>query len=342
MTAERPSEPLLTGRAGVLAFWRDDLGRTDAPREIEVLPGGVSSVVIRVVTDEDAFVIKQALPRLRVTAAWYSRPERSLIEARCAMALAELVPGSVPEVVATAPQRNAFVMRSAPAGSETWKAHLMRGRVALADASTVGHLLGRIHARSAARSDLELEFADRSFFEELRIDPYLRHVAAGAPDLAPALDEVAVELLEVGRCLVHGDFSPKNILIRPDGGVLLIDHEVAHWGHPAFDVGFVTSHLCLKAIRFRKMADAYLRAATVVLDAYADEARHLAIAIGPFAARVTGALILARVDGKSPVEYLTDQHDLALARRLGREVVVEPPADPWALLATVREGIRDD
>lgn len=342
MTDERPSELLLTDRARVLAFWRNDLGRTDDPREIEVLSGGVSSIVIRIVTDEDAFVIKQALPRLQVTAAWYSRPERSLIETRCAIALAELVPGSVPEVVAMAPHRNAFVMRSAPAGSETWKAHLMRGRVELADASMVGHLLGRIHARSATRNDLSREFADRSFFEELRIDPYLRYVASRAPALAPAIDEVVAELLEVGRCLVHGDFSPKNILIPPDDGVLLVDHEVAHWGHPAFDVGFVTSHLCLKAIRFRPRADTYLRAATVVLDAYAEEARHLGVAMGRFAARVTGALVLARVDGKSPVEYLTDEHDLALARRLGHAVVVEPPPDPWALLATVGEAIRHD
>ena len=142
-------------------------------------------------------------------------------------------------------------------------------------ATAVGRMLGRIHAASAPRADLARAFADRSFFDELRIDPYLRYVAARAPDLAPALDEVAAELLATGACLVHGDFSPKNLLVTPDDGVLLVDHEVAHWGHPAFDVAFVTNHLCLKAIRFRAegRADAYLGAAATVLDAYAAEAR---------------------------------------------------------------------
>jgi aminoglycoside phosphotransferase (APT) family kinase protein len=204
-------------------------------------------------------------------------------------------------------------------------------------------MLGRIHATSAGRAGLAAEFADTSFFDELRIDPYLRYVAAAAPDLAPALDEVAGELLATGACLVHGDFSPKNLLVTPDGHVLLVDHEVAHWGHPAFDVAFVTNHLCLKAVRFRAegRAPAYLEAATTVLDAYAAEAGGLELGIGQFAARTTGALMLARVDGKSPVEYLTDERDRAVVRSLGRDVLLDPPATPWVMLDRVRLATID-
>jgi 5-methylthioribose kinase len=338
VAADIPSGVLLDGRERVVAFWRDDVGRADVPRTIDFLTGGVSSLVVRVVTRDGAFVIKQALPQLRVEAAWFSRPERSGIEARCALALSDLVPGSVPEVVAIVPERSAFVMRSAPQGTETWKDHLLRGEISLDVAQTVGRMLGRIHATSAGRPGLAAEFADTSFFDELRIDPYLRYVAAAAHDLAPALGEVAGELLANGACLVHGDFSPKNLLVTPDGDVLLVDHEVAHWGHPAFDVAFVTNHLCLKAVRFRAngRAPAYLEAATTVLDAYATEAGELHLGIGRFAARTTGALLLARVDGKSPVEYLTDDRDRALARSLGRGVLLDPPADPWAVLDRVR------
>src|SRR3954467_14920419 len=121
MTSEPGSGTLLTDPANVETFWRRDVGRLEELREVEFLTGGVSSIVIRVTTDADAFVIKQALPQLRVDAAWYARPERSLIEARCGMALADLVPGAVPEVIATVPSRNAFVMRSAPPATETWK-----------------------------------------------------------------------------------------------------------------------------------------------------------------------------------------------------------------------------
>lgn len=339
MVADLPSQGLLADRASVLAFWRDELGRADEPREVEFLPGGVSSIVVRLVSDSGAYVIKQALPQLRVEAPWFSRPERSAIEARAAAALFELVPGSVPEIVAMATDRNAFVMRSAPEGSVTWKHRLMAGDVSPDVAVTVGRLIGRVHAASAERVDIPMMFGDRSFFEELRIDPYLRYVAVLTPDLATALNEVAAQLLYEGRCLVHGDFSPKNLLVAPDGGVLLVDHEVAHWGQPAFDVAFVTSHLCLKAIRFRSRADDYLQAAVTVLDAYRSGAGRLAADIGPLAARVTGALLIARVDGKSPVEYLTDSDDRELARGLGRSALLEPPPDPWALVASVREAI---
>jgi aminoglycoside phosphotransferase (APT) family kinase protein len=339
---DRASDLLLNDRPSVLTFWRDDLGRTDDPATVEFLSGGVSSAVIRVVTPEGTFIVKQALPRLRVAEAWYSRPERSLIESRCAMVLAELVPGSVPQVVATAPQRNAFVMESAPRGSETWKAHLMRGEVVLTDAAMVGRLLGTIHARSAGRADLAGEFDDQSFFDELRLDPYLRFVARRAPELAPAIGDVVDELLEIRRCLVHGDFSPKNLLLPPGGGVLLVDHEVAHWGHPAFDVAFVLSHLCLKAIRFRVTSAAYLDAGRAVIEAYAEAAGGRTIATGHFAARLTGALMLARVDGKSPVEYLTEPRDRDLARRLGRDALLEPTVDAPAFMKTVGTALLDE
>jgi 5-methylthioribose kinase len=343
VAADIPSGVLLDHRERVIAFWRDDLERTDVPRTIDFLTGGVSSLVVRVVTDDGAFVIKQALRQLRVEAAWFSRPERSGIEARCAVALSELVPGSVPEVVAIVPERSTFVMRSAPPGTETWKDRLLRGEVSLEVAEAVGRMLGRIHATSARRGSLAAEFADTSFFDELRIDPYLRFVAAATADLAPALDEVAGELLAPGACLVHGDFSPKNLLVTPDGHVLLVDHEVAHWGHPAFDVAFVTNHLCLKAVRFRAegRAPAYLEAATTVLDAYAAEVGGLELGIGRFAARTTGALMLARVDGKSPVEYLTDERDRAVVRSLGRDVLLDPPANPWAVLDRIRLATID-
>ena len=156
--------------------------------------------------------------------------------------------------------------------------------------------------------------------------------------LAPALDDVADVLLTTGACLVHGDFSPKNLLVTPDSRLLLVDHEVAHWGHPAFDVGFVVSHLCLKAIRFRAAGHAgvYLDAAAAVLDAYAEEVGELRIGLGPFAVRVTGALLLARVDGKSPVEYLTGESDRAMARALGGEALIDPPSDQQALVERVR------
>jgi aminoglycoside phosphotransferase (APT) family kinase protein len=118
--------------------------------------------------------------------------------------------------------------------------------------------------------------------------------------------------------LVHGDYSPKNILADGDE-VVILDFEVTHWGDPRFDVGFCASHLLLKAIRADDASKGELaRTVDVFLDAYSKA--------GPMVldddfVQITGCLMLARIQGASPVEYLSAQHVprvLALASRLIR------------------------
>jgi aminoglycoside phosphotransferase (APT) family kinase protein len=315
---------LLASEAAVRDFLAGPLGMDPADARIEFLTGGVSSTVIRVVVDGDCFVIKQALPQLRAGEAWFSRPERSAIEARGAEVLARIVPGSVLPVLRVVPEANAFTMACAPTGSDTWKADLVRGAVRPEVAQAVGELLGHVHARSAAMPDLATAFADRSFFTELRLEPYLSHTAIRHPDLVDELTWLSDRLLDPGICLVHGDYSPKNLLVTPVGGLLLLDHEVAHWGQPAFDVGFVLAHLCLKGIHFRRVA--YIDAAADLLAAYRGTSTVADAATGTLGARTLAGLMLARVDGKSRVEYLAGDDDdvvRALAGRMLRERVTD-------------------
>jgi aminoglycoside phosphotransferase (APT) family kinase protein len=329
---------LLDSVEGVRAFCVEHLGEDPGHDGVEFLAGGVSSIVALVRVGGESLVVKQALPALRVAAVWESRPERALIEARAAETQDRLVPGSVPRVRLVVPDRNAFVMEAAPAGSEPWKAHLMRGNVRLADAQRAGRLLGRIHARSAAEPTLADEYADRSFFEELRVDPYLRRVAIVHPAVAPAIGRLVAALEGPGSCLVHGDFSPKNLLVTPGDHLLLIDHEVAHWGVPAFDVAFVLAHLCLKAVRFGDRAPAYLDGAATVLRAYRATEGTAAEASGPLAGSLLGAILLARIDGKSPVEYLDDAQR-GLVRALALDVLTETQAGPAAVFERVEQAV---
>ena len=335
----RTLEAILDG-PGAVAVFLADMSLGAEPR-IEVLSGGVSSELIRVSSADRCVVVKRALEELRVAAVWRSRPERSLIEARCARLLDELVPGSVPRVLADLPDRLAFVMACAPDRSETWKERLLRGEVEPELAANVGTLLGRIHARSASRPGTAAEFADRSFFEELRLDAYFRHVRGAHPDLAPALDQLIAGLDGPGLCLVHGDFSPKNLLVTPDGGVLLLDHEVAHWGQPAFDAAFVVSHLMLKSVLRRDAGPAYTDAAQTLLAAYREAAgKELAeAATGPFGATVLGGLLLARIDGKSPVEYLETEPDRDLVRGIARRVLLGGAGSIDEVVALVAESV---
>jgi aminoglycoside phosphotransferase (APT) family kinase protein len=320
----------------IRSFLREH-GVFDAEDAIDVtfLAGGVSSLVVRAESGGQSVVVKQALPRLKVQDEWLSRIERSLIEARCTKVLAELVPGSVPGLVAVDEDRHAFVMRCAPDAATTWKALLMAGTMSAHTAADAGRLLGRIHARSAGRRDLIRDFDDRSFFEELRLDPYLRTVARRHPDLADPIAELLDELLTRRICLVHGDYSPKNLLVLPDGGVVLLDHEVAHWGNPAFDTAFGLNHLCLKALKFPERAPAYVACARRFWDSYLAEEPPGRPEIAASTARVLGGLLLARVDGKSPVEYLVTEEERNHVRLLARDFVAKRVSKLDALLERV-------
>ncbi len=330
---------LLSDEAAVRAFLAASPGINSAGADIEFLTGGVSSVVVRVVTDDGCFVIKQALPQLRSQATWLSRPERSAIEARCAEVLSRLMPGSVLDVLRVDPDENLFTMQCAPEGSGTWKTELMRGDVRPGIASAAGTLLAQMHAGTAGSAELASAFADRSFFNELRLLPYLDHAASRHPDLASELDWLVDRLWEPGICLVHGDYSPKNLLVTPAGGLILLDHEVAHWGQPAFDVAFVLSHLCLKSIHFRGAGDHLTEAATL-LAAYRRTSTVADAATGILGARLLAGLMLARVDGKSPVEYLT-REDEETVRSLAGSVLRDRDASFEGVFDAVRRATVD-
>jgi aminoglycoside phosphotransferase (APT) family kinase protein len=297
------------------------------PVSITFLSGGVSSLVVKAQAAARCVVVKQALPRLKVRDEWISRVERSLVEARCSRVLDDLVPGSVPLLLAVDEPQRAFVMTCAREGAATWKEILMAGHADVDIAAAVGSLLGKIHAGSAERFDLAAEFDDRSFFDELRLDPYLRTIGVPHPDLVAPLNDIIALLVDRRVCLVHGDFSPKNLLVGPEGELLLLDHEVAHWGNPAFDTAFVLNHLCLKALKFRHKTLAYVACAHTLWEAYMAQSPPGGADLASHTALVLGGLLLARVDGKSPVEYLQSQDERGLVRSLARELIAGRVSD---------------
>ena len=136
------------------------------------------------------------------------------------------------------------------------------------------------------------------------------------------------------RVLVHGDFSPKNLLIGDDGPVIL-DAECAWYGDPAFDVAFVLNHLLLKGAWRPQWRDRYAAAFHALVDAY-DAHVHWEPrpALAARIAALLPALMLARVDGKSPVEYLTDDTVKDRVRAFARGLLAAPETDPQAIATT--------
>jgi len=292
--------------------------RPGPPAPVEALGGGVSNVVLAA----GAYVVKQALPRLRVAEEWLAKRERALTEGEALRFAARLTPGRVPDVLDIDREACAITIARAPAEWRNWKAVLLSGEADPRVARELGRILAAWHAASIGDGRVARRFGDWEAFDQLRIDPYHRTVARRHPDLARAVGRVIEEMEARRIALVHGDYSPKNVLVG-DGALWVLDFEVAHHGDPDFDLAFMLNHLSLKAIHRPQAAARYRRCAEAFLAAYREGAPGLD-PLPERLARHLGCLMIARVDGKSPAEYLTAQGREA-ARGRGRRLLLEPP-----------------
>lgn len=301
MSGNSPSVAEEIGAENAAAYLRSR-GVVSGPATARELAGGISNTVVRVDAPEGGFVVKQALPVLRVEQRWEFDPRRIVTERRCLEALAELLPaGTVPTVVDYDDDAHAFVMTLATDGGEPWKTELMAGEVRTEVASRLGELLGTLQERSARRADLADAFDDLMPLEQGRIEPYHLTAAGRHPTAADVIRHEVARLRTDRRTLVLGDFSPKNVLAYPEGGVMLLDFEVAHWGSASFDPAFLISHLLLKAVHIKRAAECLVDARRAFWESYSCAG---GLAHEADVATQTAVLLLCRVDGKSPADYL--------------------------------------
>jgi aminoglycoside phosphotransferase (APT) family kinase protein len=294
----------------------------------------VSSDIFRVETPVATFCVKRALPKLKVAADWHAPVDRNRHEVEWLRVAGAIVPGAVPRVLAEDRDERAFAMEWLPSDRyPVWKAQLRDGLLDPATASAVGDVLGRIHAATADRPDIAARFATDEVFHAIRLEPYLIATGRAHPDLAARLDLLVATTSATKRVLVHGDFSPKNLLAGPDGPVIL-DAECAWYGDPAFDLAFVLNHLLLKGVWKPHWRSGYLHLFDVLVDAYR---RHVAWEPWPAldlrAAALLPGLLLGRVDGKSPAEYLTGADDQAAVRAFAGARLATPTTSLAALAA---------
>jgi aminoglycoside phosphotransferase (APT) family kinase protein len=301
------------------------------------LAGGVSSDIVRVDADRGSFCVKRALAKLKVDADWHAPVARNHSEAEWLRVAGGIVPEAVPRLFAEDLATGLFAMQwLAPDAYPVWKSELRDGHIEPRTASEVGRRIALVHAATAGRADIAARFATDAIFRSIRIEPYLIATADRHPDVAGALRSLAETTAATKVALVHGDVSPKNILVGPRGPVFL-DAECAWYGDPAFDLAFCLNHLLLKCVWrpwwtarylvcFRALADAYLAGITW-------EPRDM---LQERAARLLPGLLLARVDGKSPVEYVLRDHDRDSVRTCAKRLL----ASPRRRLAEVAETWR--
>ena len=329
MAPQKPDPEIIEAlrRAGLTADGND--------AAFQALDGGVSSDIWRVDLGSRSFCVKRALPKLRVAADWRAPVERNLYEARWMSWAARAAPGSAPELLFQDEGAGLLAMAFLPESEyPLCKAELHAGRADPDFAASVGRTLARIHAATANNAEVAEQFPTDVIFYDIRLEPYLVATARAHPELAERLGALVERTAATRIALVHGDVSPKNILCGPDGPVFL-DAECAWYGDPAFDIAFCLNHLLLKCLWVPDASGRFLACFDRLARAYlAGVSWELPARIEHRAATLLPGLFLARVDGKSPVEYLTDESDRDRVRRVAGALL----RDPVQRLSEVRQA----
>lgn len=306
-------------------LYRNGLCARGASPVWTMLAGGVSSDVWRVDLPTRAICVKRALARLKVESDWRAPVSRNAYEWKWLEFAASVIPHNVPEPLAADPDAGMFAMSFLdPDAFPVWKVRLMLGNVDQAAAATVGRLLARVHGASAGQDAIAQAFDTTENFYALRLEPYFEATAAHHPDVAAVLKSIVAQLSGTRIALVHGDISPKNILLGAHGPVFL-DAECAWYGDPAFDIAFCLNHLLLKCFVQPSRMQALSAAFEALCNAYLNGVSwESAAQIDARAAVLLPALLLARVDGRSPVEYITDDAAKNVLRQTAEAMLLAP------------------
>ena len=304
------------------------LGRGQSVQAMVQLTGGVSSDIWRIDFADHSICAKRALSQLKVAAHWEAPLSRNAYEYAWYQVVGPLFGQHVPTMLGRDEDSGLFFMSYLePEKHPVWKSLLLKGHIEPKFAQSVGACLGRMHRHSAAQPELAEKFKSDVEFFSLRLEPYLLATAQQHPTLASQLQSICEQTAQTRLALVHGDISPKNILCGPNGPVFL-DAECAWYGDPAFDLAFCLNHLLLKAVWMPQHASVLAQSYQQMVSAYMPAVNwENASVFEKRTAHLLPALLLARVDGKSPVEYLTAPAQRAVVRRAAMQGLQSSPLD---------------
>ena len=280
-------------------------GIISGPAEVEELTGGVSNVVLAVKAGAKDLVLKQALPQLKVAAVWKADQRRAIVEANGMKLLHSITPTSVPELIDFDPEDFTLTMERLPRECTVWKSDLLSGVIKPSIGADLGKILATWHNFGADSKESRDAYMEDSLFDQLRVTPFYRAVAKVNPALDARIQELIAEISTQKITLVHGDFSPKNIMITGVNKPIVLDFEVMHTGNPVFDLGFVSAHLLCKYLRTEDPAhkNPLRETALAFIDSYA---RACNIEVAKSLPHHVAVIALARVEGVSPVNYLDE------------------------------------
>ena len=280
-------------------------GIISGPAEVEELTGGVSNVVLAVKSGAKDLVLKQALPQLKVAAVWKADQRRAIVEANGMKLLHSITPDSVPDLVDFDPEEFTLTMERLPRECTVWKSDLLDGVIKPSIGADLGRILATWHNFGADNKEARDAYMEDSLFDQLRVTPFYRAVAKMNPPLDARIQELINEISTLKITLVHGDFSPKNIMITATDKPIVLDFEVMHTGNPVFDLGFVSAHLLCKYLRTEDPTHKTPLRETAIsfINSYAKACN---LEVSKSLPHHVAVIALARVEGVSPVNYLDE------------------------------------
>ncbi len=301
---------------------RAGLASLGSVRDAVPLEGGVSSDIVRVDLVHGSVCVKRALSKLKVTADWRAPVSRNLFEAIWFKIAGAIVPQAVPKIFHIDASAHAIVMEFlGPDQHRVWKQLLRDGEIRPQTARAVAEVIAAIHDATSRQPRLPALFPTDRTFHAIRIEPYLLATAERHHDMRLPLREIARQTASTKFALVHGDVSPKNILVGPEGPVIL-DAECAWFGDPAFDIAFCLNHLLLKCVWRPSFSEGYLACFNLMAETYLGRVTwEPPEALEKRAAWLLAALFLARIDGKSPVEYIEREDERDRVRGVARALI---------------------
>lgn len=288
---------------GSVVTYLSQRGLLTGEATVDTLTGGVSCVVLAVSNADVDLVVKQALPELKTKAKWVADQRRAIVEADAMQVYHSITPDSVPKLIDCDAAEFTLTMSRLPRSCTNWKIDMLEGRIYPEMGAKLGKVLAAWHNAAAVSDEIKAKFMEDSLFEQLRVTPFYRAVMDKNPDLQPVISNLINEITTVKITLVHGDFSPKNIMATTDHRPIVLDFEVAHIGNPVFDLAFLLAHLLCKIIRATQPdeKDLLVETAKQFIASYQQTTR---LSVAASLPRHIALIALARVEGVSPVNYL--------------------------------------
>ena len=290
--------------------------------QVEELTGGVSNVVLGIKSGDKDLVLKQALPQLKVAAVWKADQRRAIVEANGMKLLHSITPESVPDLIDLDPEEFTLTMDRLPRECTVWKTDLLEGVIKPNVGRDLGRILATWHNFAANSKESRDAYMEDSLFDQLRVTPFYRAVAKVNPALDAQIQELITEITTIKITLVHGDFSPKNIMITGTDKPIVLDFEVMHTGNPVFDLGFVSAHLLCKYLRTEDSSQRSLLRETAIafINSYSQTCN---IPVATSLPHHVAVIALARVEGVSPVNYL-DEAAKARVQSVTKAAIANP------------------